>query len=202
MDNGRSWWVLLIEGIIAILLGLYLLFGGDSAAGNFALIAGLYILITAVLELFRGRGTVSRYRGIIGVIVGAVILLLYFVDLFPTRWDFTIFAIGVIIVGALGLYASFFARSGRGFGWGPVLINALLLLWGILIFFFRAQERDLQAISGWILIGMGAVAAIWGFLNRGDEQPAEEESVEEPSSMDEVVEDLTSTEDETSEEDS
>ncbi|MEJ2752025.1 MAG: hypothetical protein P8169_05010 [Chloroflexota bacterium] len=106
MDSGK-WWVSLVEGIVAILLGLYLLFGGDSAAGAFALVAGIYVLVVGILELWRGRGTVSRYRGLIGVIVGALILVLYFVDIFNTPLDFTLFAIGTIIVGAIGLYASF-----------------------------------------------------------------------------------------------
>jgi uncharacterized membrane protein HdeD (DUF308 family) len=177
MDNGNSWWWTLIQGIIAIALGLYLLLGGDPAAGNFALVAGAYVLIASIIELLRGSGSFSRYRGVIGLIVGVLILLLRFVDIFSTSLDFTIFAIGVIIVGAMGLYGSFFARSGRQFEWGPVIINALLLLWGVFIFFFRAQDRDLQALSGWILIAIGAVLAIWGYFNRN---ASEEEVAPEP----------------------
>lgn len=201
MDNGRRWWVTLLQGIIAILLGIYLLFGGEAAAGNFALVAGLYILIVGLLELWRGRGTVSRYRGIIGVIVGALVLLLKAVDIFPTYWDFTIFAIGAIIVGALGLYASFFARSGRDFQWGPVFINALLLLWGIMIFFTRAQDRDLQTISGLILSAIGVILLLWGFFSRDKGEPdkvtpPEPEKPAAPddgdSPIDDTIEDVTS----------
>ena len=180
MDYARSWWALLIEGIVAILLGLYLLMGGDRAAGNFALVAGLYILVVSLVELFRGSGKVSRYRGIVGVIVSLLILLLYFVDILPTYWDFTIFAVGAIIVGIFGLYAAFFARSGREFAWGPVLVNGLLLLWGIMIFFTRSQDRDMQAISGWILIAMGAIIALWGFLARNGDDSGEDTSAPDP----------------------
>ena len=200
MDNGSKWWVTLAQGIIAILLGIYLLVGGDTAAGNFALVAGLYILIMGVLELWRGSGSVSRWRGIIGVIVGALILLLKAVNILPTYWDFTIFAIGAMIVGALGLYASFFARSGRRFDWGPVIVNGLLLLWGIMIFFMRAQDLNLQVISAWILIAMGVVLAVWGFISRdGDEEPEEVIAPPKESTKEDLVEDLVdASEDETS----
>jgi uncharacterized membrane protein HdeD (DUF308 family) len=180
MDSGK-WWVALVEGIVAILLGLYLLFGGDSAAGAFALVAGIYVLVVGILELWRGRGTVSRYRGLIGVIVGALILVLYFVDIFNTPLDFTLFAIGMIIVGAIGLYASFFARSGRNFEWGPVLVNALLLLWGLAIFYFRSQNADLQNITGWILLAIGVVMIIWGYLSRNNGEPEVVTAPEQPT---------------------
>jgi uncharacterized membrane protein HdeD (DUF308 family) len=185
MGSGK-WWVSLVEGIVAILLGLYLLFGGDAAAGAFALVAGLYILVVGILELWRGSGTVSRYRGLIGIIVGALILLLYFVDIFGTQLDFTIFAIGVIVVGAIGLYASFFARSGRNFEWGPVLVNVLLLLWGLAIFYFRGRDADLQNVTGWILLAIGVVMIIWGYLSRDSGEPEVVTAPEQPTLEDMV----------------
>lgn len=183
MNNGSKWWVTLVEGIIAIVLGLYLLFGGDTAAENFRLVAGLYILIIGIVELWRGTGTVSRWRGIIGVVVGALILLLRIIDL-PWGLDLTIFAIGVIIVGALGLYASFFARRGKRFEWGPVILNVLLVLWGILVFFFDGRPADLQNVTGWILVAAGAVLALWGFFSRDDEEEEVAEISEEVTTED------------------
>ncbi len=167
MENEKSWWAPLVQGIIAIILGLYILIGGDPAAGNVVLVAGLYILIAGIISLFRGSSdAIGRYQGIVGVIVGALVLFLYAFDILPTFWDFTIFAIGAILVGAMGLYANFFDRGGRDFSWGPVLINALLILWGAMIFFSRVQDFDLQSITAWILIAIGAILALWGFFSR------------------------------------
>jgi len=177
MGNGNSWWWRLVQGILAIVLGIYLLIGADAAAGNFALVAGIYILVASIIELLRGTGQYSRYRAVVGLVVGALILLLRFVDIFGTTFDFTLFAIGIILVGAMGLYGELFARSGRDFEWGPVLINALLVLWGVMIFYFRAEERDLQAASGWILIGIGVIVTIWGYAARGQDS---KETVPEP----------------------
>jgi uncharacterized membrane protein HdeD (DUF308 family) len=189
MDNEKSWWATLIQGIVAVILGLYLLFGGVAAGENFRLVAGLYILIISILELWRGSGSVSRWRGIIGVIIGALILLLRIINL-PFDLDLTIFAIGVIIVGILGLYASFFARSGRRFEWGPVIVNALLVLWGILIFYFNGRDADLRIVTGWILVIAGAAIALWGFFSRGNEEVVEETPKEvTPEDVQEKVED-------------
>jgi uncharacterized membrane protein HdeD (DUF308 family) len=168
MDNGKSWWINLVQGIIAILLGLYLLFGGDSAAGNFALVAALYMLVIGLLALIRGSNDrIGRYQGIVAVAVGAVVLFLYAFNILPTYWDFTIFAIGAMLVGIMGLYSEFFDRRGRDLSWARVLVNALLLLWGIMIFFARVQDFNLQTTTAIILIAMGIVIAVWGYLTRG-----------------------------------
>jgi uncharacterized membrane protein HdeD (DUF308 family) len=173
--NGRSWWVTLIEGIAIILLGIYLLIGGDAAAGNVALVLALYMLIVGVIALIRGSSDrIGRYQGIIAVIVGALVLFLYAFNILPTYWDFTIFAIGAILVGLMGLYSEFFDRGGRDFSWGRFLFNALLLLLGVMVFFARIQDFDLQAIISWILIAMGAIMAVWAFLNRDKEEVVEE----------------------------
>lgn len=168
MKQRNNWWVTILQGIIAVVLGIYLLIGGVQAAGIFALVAAGYMLITGIFDMLRGREhSIVFYRSIASIVTGGVLLFLYAVDLLPTSTDFTIFAIGVIIVGAMGLFTSFFQRAGRPFSWGPVLINLLLLIWGVLIFVARVQESDLQLISGWILIGIGAVLVLWGFLTRG-----------------------------------
>jgi uncharacterized membrane protein HdeD (DUF308 family) len=173
--NGRSWWVTLIEGIAILILGLYLLFGGDAAAGNVALVLALYMLIVGIIALIRGSSDrIGRYQGIIAVIVGALVLFFYAFDILDTFWDFTIFAIGAILVGLMGLYSEFFDRGGRDFSWGRFLFNALLLLLGVMIFFARVQDFNLQSIISWILIAMGAIMAVWAFLNRDKEEVVEE----------------------------
>ncbi|MFL7840512.1 MAG: hypothetical protein ACK2T4_10195 [Candidatus Promineifilaceae bacterium] len=175
MDNARSWWVTLLQGIIAVLLGLYILLGGASAAGNIALVAAVYMLAVGLLALIRGSNDrIGRYRGIVAVIVGAIVLLLYAVDILDTYWDFTIFAVGAILVSLLGLYSEFFDRGKREFSWAKVLVNALLLLWGIMIFFARYQDFNLQTITGIILIVMGIVAAVWGYLTRDKTEAVQE----------------------------
>lgn len=179
----KNWWSTLILGIIAIILGFYILLGGDAAAGNVALVAALYMLISGVISLFRGNDDkIGRYQGIIAVIVGALVLFLYAFNILPTDWDFTIFAVGAIIVGAMGLYNAFFARGGRQFSWGPVLVNGLLIIWGIMIFFARVQDFDLQTVTAWILIIMGTIITLWAYLTRNkNDAPAEDVSKETTS---------------------
>lgn len=173
--NGRSWWVTLIEGIVIALLGFYLLLGGDVAAGNVALVLALYMLFVGVIALIRGSSDrIGRYQGIIAVVVGALVLFLYAFNILPTFWDFTIFAIGAILVGLMGLYSEFFDRGKRDFSWGRFLFNALLVLLGVMIFFARIQDFNLQAIISWILIAMGVIMAVWAFLNRDKEEVVEE----------------------------
>ena len=196
MGNGSKWWVTLLQGVIAILLGLYLLIGGNQAAVYFGLVAAIYIFVVGLIEIFRAdRGSVGYYRGIVGLVVGGLLLILAAFPFLSFETGFLIFAIGVIIVGALGLYASFFARSGRSFDWGPVLINALLLLWGIAIIFFRTREAELQSVTGWILIAIGAILLLWGFFGRStDEETAAVEAPQEVAPIVESVEETSTDE--------
>lgn len=201
MDSGSKWWVTVLEGIVALILGFYLLFGGDAAAGNVALVAALYMLIAGILSLFRGSDdAIGRYQGIIAVIVGALLLFLYAFNILPFYWDMTIFAIGAVIVGLLGLYSAFFDRGGRAFSWGPVLVNALLVLWGVLIFLARVQDFDLQSVTAWILIIMGAIIAIWGYFHRDDEDDAAKEDVSKEISPDDTASQIEDVNDEASDE--
>lgn len=201
MDSGSKWWVTVLEGIVALILGFYLLFGGDAAAGNVALVAALYMLIAGILSLFRGSDdAIGRYQGIIAVIVGALLLFLYAFNILPFYWDMTIFAIGAVIVGLLGLYSAFFDRGGRAFSWGPVLVNALLVLWGVLIFLARVQDFDLQSVTAWILIIMGAIIAIWGYFHRDDEDDAAKEDVSKEISPDDTASQIEDVKDEASDE--
>jgi uncharacterized membrane protein HdeD (DUF308 family) len=191
--NGRSWWVTLIEGIVIALLGFYLLLGGDVAAGNVALVLALYMLFVGVIALIRGSSDrIGRYQGIIAVVVGALVLFLYAFNILPTFWDFTIFAIGAILVGLMGLYSEFFDRGKRDFSWGRFLFNALLVLLGVMIFFARIQDFNLQAIISWILIAMGVIMAVWAFLNRDKEEVVEEIPKEvAPEDIQKEIEDVT-----------
>jgi protein-S-isoprenylcysteine O-methyltransferase Ste14 len=69
------------------------------------------------------------------------------------------------------------------------MVNALLLLWGIAILFFRTREAQLQNVTGWILIAIGAIILLWGFFGRGREpEPEVAEAPQEVASKVESVE--------------
>jgi hypothetical protein len=67
-----------------------------------------------------------------------------------------------------------------------VIVNALLLLWGLAIFYFRSQEADLQNFTGWILVAIGVVRGVWGYLSRDDDEPEVVTAPDQPT-LDDIV---------------
>lgn len=175
MKESSPWWLGLIQGLVALGLGLYILVDSQGAVLILGVIGAIYLLVAGIIDAVRGLGLRSAtgdnavlIRGVIGLAVGGILLLLAFFDLISLQTGYTILAIGLIVFGAFGMYTSVFKRGRRAFEWGPLLVNAALVLWGILVFIDRNQEANLVSISAWILIGIGVVILIWTFLMRGD----------------------------------
>ena len=110
------------------------------------------------------------YRGIAGLIIGALLFGMYFLNLGTVQGGYTLLAIGLIVFGGLGLWVNFFDRGGKDFEWGPIIINSALVLWGVLIFFTRSQAIDLANVSAWILLIAGGAGIAWSFVMRNQEK--------------------------------
>jgi uncharacterized membrane protein HdeD (DUF308 family) len=176
MSEKSPWWLGLVQGLVALGLGLYLVFSRDSATFIIGTLAAIYLVVAGAIQTIRGRGLQSAgkgsivlIRGVVGLVFGIVLLALALLSIGSLSAGFTILAIALIIFGALGVYTSLFQRGGRKFDWGPVLVNLALLAWGVLVFFSRAQGFDLTRMSGWILIAVGAIILLWTFLTRSQE---------------------------------
>ena len=171
-DN--PWWLMLIQGIVGVALALYIFFARDQAVLIIGLIAAAYVFVMGLVQTIAGYGTggskTLMYRGIAGMIIGALLFGMYFLNLGTVQSGYTLLAIGLIVFGALGLWANFFDRGQKDFEWGPIIINGALLLWGVLIFFTRSREIDLANASAWILLIAGGAGIAWSFVMRNQEK--------------------------------
>ncbi|MEA3336943.1 MAG: DUF308 domain-containing protein [Chloroflexota bacterium] len=185
MTDNRSWWLHLIEAIVALVLGLYILISPIGASTNLGLALALFLTVAGLVQTISGlwhsgrSGTkTDMVRGLIGLIGGGVLLLLYFMGWIGLTSGYTILAIVLILFGAVGLYEQFFDRGSKRLSWMAVIVNGLLLLLGVLVFVFRTQEADMAQWAGIILVviglGMGAYAL---FVERNAESEPEPEKV-------------------------
>ena len=180
MGKNSPWWLALIQGLVALGLGLFMLLDPTAASAVIGLLAAIYLLVAGIVHTIRGlarRRVVKRMnlmliRGIVGLVVGGIILVIALFGIGSADFSRTILAIGLIIFGALGLFSSVFQRDGKKLAWGPVLVNLALVVWGVLVFFARSQNLNLTLISGWILVIVGVVILAWTFLGR-KEPPTE-----------------------------
>lgn len=170
--SGNAWIWTILRGLIALILGVYLLIGANSSAPllvGYAL-AG-YLTISGAMQTFSSifnrnapGSKTDRIRGLVGLIGGGILLLLAYFNFLSPSAAYTLLAILLIAYGALGLFEVLFDRGAKTFSWMPLLVNALLVALGVLSFVFRARELNLLTWAGGILALIGLVIIGYGYL--------------------------------------
>lgn len=136
--QGYPWWLVLIQGIAAIILGILLLSSPRMTTAILIQILGLYWLVDGVISIIRIflKNTEIHWgwllaRGILGIIAGVLVLQhpLWSTLIVPTV---LIIILGVqgLIGGAIGVVQAF-----KGAGWGAGILGALGFLFGLILIF-------------------------------------------------------------------
>ncbi|MCA9870186.1 MAG: DUF308 domain-containing protein [Caldilineae bacterium] len=176
--DSTKWWIILVEGILAIILGLLLLVNPIKTAGALVLALGIYWIIIGILDLvslFRDRTAWGwkLFVGIIALLAGGVIVSGFLgggSDLATMLG--TTFAVGLafawvigfmaIIYGIVALIAAF-----RGGGWGAGVMGVIGILFGLLILGNTAiAAASLPIALGILFIFGGIVLLVAAFRAR------------------------------------
>lgn len=178
---GGNWIWTLVRGIFALALGVFLLVGTSSAPIAIAYVLAIYMAISGAVQTFVGftgrnaaGARTDRIRGLVGLIGGVALLLLAYFNVLTLASAYTILAVLLILYGLLGLWEAILDRGASRFRWMPILVNALLVVLGVLVFLSRSQNFDLRIWSGIVLsiIGIGVIAyASYMRRSRRNNQP-------------------------------
>ena len=182
-EVGLPWWLVLISGISAILLGL-ILFAKPAATLTILIqILGIYWLISGVVSLVslftnRTQWGWKLFNGILGILAGILIIKnpLWSTLLVPASLAIVVGAVGIVI-GVLQLVYAF-----RGAGWGLGVLGALSILLGLLLL-FRPVIAGLALpfiLGGFFLVG-GILALVWAFNMQSAEKKAKEAASQAPT---------------------
>jgi uncharacterized membrane protein HdeD (DUF308 family) len=165
-----SWWAVLLEGVIAVLVGLFLLLRPATTTVLLMQVLGIYWLASGVLSFLGAivnKGEESRtwkfLSGILSVIAGLFILTYPYYGSFILLRFFIIFiGIWVIVSGAVKLYSAF----KRG-GWGIGAVGILTIILGLLLLTNSLIGiLVLPWIFGFFLVIGGIAALILGIKMR------------------------------------
>ena len=126
------WWLVLIQGIVLLILGIYLLTTPYQTLlvlvwfiGAYWLISGIFALISLAVDQSNMGGKILV--GILGIIAGTLILIYpyYSTILLPTML--------IIFIGVWGLIIGFITlfHSMKGGGWGEAILGILAIIFGI-----------------------------------------------------------------------
>ncbi|MCS6845732.1 MAG: DUF308 domain-containing protein [Caldilineales bacterium] len=170
----KPWWFTLILGVLAVVLGLVVLFQPARAQGLVGLLAAVYLTAVGLLRTVaalagKQDSRLPLVRALVALGVGAAIILLSLLNAITPATGFLLLGIGLVVLGGLGLIIRFPQRKQEGFTWGPVIINAVLLGWGLLILLTGPGSTARITVSGWVLIAVGIVGIVWAWLTREKE---------------------------------
>lgn len=171
-DNNRWIWSL-VQGLLAIGIGLWALLGRDSALGALIYATAIYVALAGLIQTARallnwkaGDSKTELVRGLIGLIGGALVLALAYFTTTAAGTVLIILAVVLIAYGVVGLFSTAFARGGRPFEWQPVVVSALMVALGALIFIDQSQEVDLFLWTAVIFLIVGIAMVLYALMRQ------------------------------------
>ena len=162
-DNKLTpWWLVLINGIAALILGILLITSTGSTVLILVQFLGIYWLVSGIFQII-GMFIDSTawgwklFGGILGILAGIVILNHPLIS--PLIVGSTlVIVLGVqgIVFGIVGLVAAF-----KGGGWGAGIVGILSIIFGIVLL---ANPILGAAALPWVLGIFGIVGGIAGII--------------------------------------
>ena len=170
------WWLVLIEGIAAIIIGILLFLRPAATTIILIQFLGIYWLITGIFSIIsliwdRSAWGWKLFSGILGILAGILIIQnpLWSTLLVPVTLALVLGGIGIVI-GILQLVDAF-----RGGGWGVGILGGISILLGILLIARPViAGLTLPWVLGGLLIFGGILAIVAAFGLRSVEHELKE----------------------------
>lgn len=160
------WWLLLLEGIAGVLIGVLLLTQTGVTLFTLVVFVGAYWFVTGIIDLVmlfvdhRQWGW-RLFTGVVGILAGLVILRhpAWASVMVPTTLVWVLGVMGVVI-GVASIVRAFL-----GGGWAAAILGVISILLGAVLLFNTvvATVVLVYAVAIWAIIGgsFAIVAAFW-----------------------------------------
>ena len=196
--QGVAWWIVLIQGLLLLALGLYILFRQGAAGIQAVQFLGIFLLVLSILGTIRGvRNRVAPkalpYHMLaagIGLATGAIISLNIWQEFMTPAASLVIISIGFMLYGLAGLLEWFLGGTEQR-SWLALGISLVSLILGLAILWSRL------ALAGTALWVTGLAATVAGLgltgyavllYRNGKETPAEQDAADVTGGAGEVNE--------------
>lgn len=166
--NRFPWWLILLQGIAAVILGA-MLFAAPGATVFFLVqVMGWYWLIKGIFDIVsifidHSAWGWKLFMGILGIIAGVLVVQhpLWSTALVPTVLAIIV-GIQGIIGGIIGLIMAF-----KGGGWAAAILGGLSIVFGLVLLFNPlASAVVLVFVAGGFAIVGGIAAIVMAFRYR------------------------------------
>ena len=163
------WWLILIEGILAIFVGI-LLFTNTAATtiflvqvlGIYWLIKGIFVLISIFVD--SSMWGWKLFAGIVGILAGLLIITSG-----PLYSTILVATVAIIVLGIQGLIMgiAYIVMAFKGGGWGIGILGGLSIIVGIILLANTLiAAAVLPFVLGFFLIAGGIIAIVAAFKMR------------------------------------
>lgn len=170
--QGQPWWVVLVEGIVALITGGLLLISPERTAVVLVTFLGLFWIVAGIIEIVSIFSDKSKWGlklviGVLGVIAGILVMR-------HPLWSTALVATTLIVI--LGLYSiiaglSMLIRAFRGDGWGVGIMGVIVVLVGVLLLANTMVGIQLTVTLIGIVLVVGGIAAIVISFRMDDSSP-------------------------------
>ena len=162
------WWLVLIEGIFAIIVGISLLVAPAMTISIIVQILGLYWLfggILAIVSIFINQKNWGwkLAGGILGILAGILVIRhpLWSTVLIPSL-VVVLIAIGGIIIGLIDVVRAF-----NGAGWGTGILGVVSLLLGVILLLNPVEAALASTLAlGIVALAGGMISIVLAFKIR------------------------------------
>jgi uncharacterized membrane protein HdeD (DUF308 family) len=158
-SGGSSWAVLLAIGVIALILGIIVIFNPFDSVRFLTVVIGISLIISGVLGIvasLRGRSRIGVAGPIVALIGG---LILVFIPEGSVKTAAIVVGVILMAFGIVTMVVAFTARQEGG--WGPIMAGLAVAVIGLIVVVWPGPTLALLAILAGIsivLFGIGMVA--------------------------------------------
>ena len=161
-------WIVLLEGIVLLALGLFIVFMPGTARDVTRVLLGLLLLVMSVQQIaqaFRSPRDpfmpFQMLRGGVGATVGALVTMQPLFGSMSSQAAWIMLGLGLLVVGLIGLAGVLFTLSGDGVQIEAIITSALTIALGLILLFSKGSA------SGTPMLGIAAALGGVGLLIYG-----------------------------------
>lgn len=180
--KGVPWWLVLIEGIGLLALGLYMFVAPVKSRVLLAEILAAALGITGAVQLIailraKDKGTIATWgivRGAVGLAVGVIILLMLLLNARSIDLGRAVLGFGSLAYGGIGLYILFLTQP-KGTRFAAMVNSAFFIFLGVVMIVDLFGGNVFFAMTNVInivLLLVGAFLVLWSFALRNGKQQA------------------------------
>ena len=171
---GQSWWIVGIEGIVALAIGVFIVSNPAGASDLIRFLIAIVLLVDSLGKIsdgFRTRGSASSpweaLRGGVGATVAVLVLLSGWANAIGDSGARQMLAVGLLAYGLLGLLSLIFTFRAGGFTIAAIVADALAILLGILLLTTRPGDTSGTRLLGAVAIAAGLALLAYSWMLRG-----------------------------------